>query len=88
MHYMEFIAQEMREYMAQLGVRTVDELVGRTDLLKIREDLQAPHVGKIELENLLAAGKDGGNPVHFEQAEVYDFGLQNTKDIQVLEKQL
>ena len=88
MHYMEFIAQEMREYMAQLGVRTVDELVGRTDLLKIREDLQAPHVGKIELENLLAAGKNGGNPVHFEQAEVYDFGLQNTKDVRILEKQL
>lgn len=64
MHYMEFIAQEMREYMAQLGVRTVDELVGRTDLLKIREDIQAPHAGKVELKGLLAAGKDGGNPVH------------------------
>ncbi len=31
---MKFIAQELREYMAALGVRTVDELVGRTDLLK------------------------------------------------------
>ena len=33
-HFMEFIAQELREYMAKLGVRTVDELVGRSDLLK------------------------------------------------------
>ena len=33
-NFMKFIAQELREYMAKLGVRTVDELVGRTDLLK------------------------------------------------------
>ncbi|MFQ9701583.1 MAG: hypothetical protein ACLR0U_02600 [Enterocloster clostridioformis] len=31
-NFMQFIAQELREYMARLGVRTVDELVGRTDL--------------------------------------------------------
>ncbi len=33
-NFMRFIAEELREYMAKLGVRTVDELVGRTDLLK------------------------------------------------------
>ena len=36
MNFMTFMAQELREYMAKLGVRTVDELVGRTDLLKVR----------------------------------------------------
>ncbi|NIP17705.1 MAG: hypothetical protein GWM87_05810, partial [Xanthomonadales bacterium] len=30
-HFMRFIAQEMREYMAQLGFRTVNEMIGRTD---------------------------------------------------------
>ena len=34
MNFMTFIAQQLREYMAKLGVRTVDEMVGRTDLLK------------------------------------------------------
>ncbi|REH85780.1 glutamate synthase large subunit [Staphylococcus felis] len=33
-NYMHFVAQELREIMAQLGVASVDELVGRTDLLK------------------------------------------------------
>ena len=33
-HFMRFIARELREYMAKLGVRTIDEMVGRTDLLK------------------------------------------------------
>lgn len=36
-NFMRFIAEEMREIMATLGVRTVDELVGQTHLLKIHE---------------------------------------------------
>ncbi|NJI02319.1 glutamate synthase subunit alpha, partial [Staphylococcus agnetis] len=32
-HYMHFVAQELREILAELGLRSVDELVGRTDLL-------------------------------------------------------
>ena len=39
---MQFIAEELREYMAKLGVRTVDELVGRTDLLKVKEYADHP----------------------------------------------
>ncbi len=35
-NFMHFIAQEMREYMAQLGFRTVDEMVGRTDKLEVK----------------------------------------------------
>ena len=34
MNFMRFMAEDLREYMAKLGVRTVDELVGRTDLLQ------------------------------------------------------
>lgn len=36
-NYLTFVAQELREYMAKLGVRTVDELVGRTDLLRVKD---------------------------------------------------
>lgn len=36
-NYFTFIAQEVREIMAQLGVRKFDELVGRTDMLEMRE---------------------------------------------------
>ena len=38
-NFMRFIAEELREYMARLGVRTIDELIGRKDLLKKRADL-------------------------------------------------
>ena len=32
-NFMKFIAEELREYMAKLGIRTIDELVGRSDML-------------------------------------------------------
>ncbi|MER1986904.1 MAG: glutamate synthase large subunit [Solibacillus sp.] len=34
-NYMRFIAEEMREYMSVLGFRTVEEMVGRTDVLEV-----------------------------------------------------
>jgi glutamate synthase domain-containing protein 2 len=34
MNFMRFVAQELREHMAALGLRTVDEMVGRCDLLE------------------------------------------------------
>ena len=42
MNFMRFMAEDLREYMAKLGVRTVDELVGRTDLLKVKAAPAAP----------------------------------------------
>ena len=45
MNFMRFIAQELREHMAKLGVRTVEELVGRTDLLRVRETAGEPPGG-------------------------------------------
>ena len=40
-NFMKFIAQELREYMAKLGIRKVDDLIGRTDLLKVKDDENA-----------------------------------------------
>lgn len=36
-NYMRFVAEEMREYMSLLGFRTVEEMVGRTDVLQISD---------------------------------------------------
>ncbi|MFH2034653.1 MAG: glutamate synthase large subunit [Candidatus Margulisiibacteriota bacterium] len=36
-NYLSFVAQELREIMADLGIRTLDEMVGRTDLLEAVE---------------------------------------------------
>jgi glutamate synthase domain-containing protein 2/glutamate synthase domain-containing protein 3 len=36
-NFFRFIAEEVREYMAQLGFRTMDEMIGRVDCLKVRQ---------------------------------------------------
>ena len=87
-NFMKFIAQELREYMARLGVRTVDELVGRTDLLRVKENL-TPRQQEIDLSAILAnpyAGK--AQKVTFDPEQVYDFQLEKTLDEKVLLKQL
>lgn len=88
-NFMRFIAQNLREYMARLGVRTMDELVGRTEFLKIREDASSERAGMLNLEQILHNPYEGtGTPVTFNPKKAYDFGLSKTLDERVLVKQL
>ena len=88
MNFMKFIAQELREYMAKLGVRTVDELVGRTDLLKVKENLTEQQ-RKVDLSQILNNPYEGMKQrVTFDPKQVYDFQLEKTLDERVLLKQL
>lgn len=77
MNFMKFVAQELREYMARLGVRTVDELVGRTDLLKMKEHPDAPRAKRVDLSAILnnPFAKEG-EKVTFDPKQVYDFQLE------------
>ncbi len=84
MNFMRFTAQELREIMAKLGVRTVDELVGRTDLLKVREDLSSDRAKSIDLSGILNAGHMEENAVHHHAEADYDFRLETTMDESVL----
>lgn len=53
MNFMHFVAQELREIMAQLGVRTVDELVGKTELLEVNNALLPWKAQHIDFSNIL-----------------------------------
>ena len=87
-NFMRFIAQELREYMSKLGVRTVDELVGRTDLLKIRENVSDKQQ-KIDLSLILSNPYESSKEkVIFDPKQVYDFELEKTLDEKVLLRQL
>lgn len=87
-NFMRFIAAQLREYMAKLGFRTVDEMVGRSDLLKVRDDIsgrgQEMDLSRI-LNNPFAGPKD---KVTFDPKRLYDFELDKTKDMTVLMKKL
>ena len=80
-NFMRFIAQELREYMAKLGVRTIDEMVGRTDLLRQRTDLTGL-AAKVDLSGILAQVPD--SQTVFDPQHAYDFHLERTKDESVL----
>ncbi len=82
-NFMYFIAQEMREYMAQLGFRTVEEMVGRTDCLKKRENLPIERAKLIDFDRILKKPVEGMQR-HFVPEHVYDFELEKTKDESVL----
>ena len=89
-NFMRFIAQELREYMAKLGVKTVDELVGRTDFLEAREDVEGSgRASNVDLSNIL------NNPyvkeassIKYDKKNVYDFELEKTVDEKILIKKL
>ena len=82
-NFMIFIARELREYMAKLGVRTINELVGRTDLLKKKENISGQGA-RIDLSSILMQ-TPGENAV-FDPARVFDFKLETTPDEKVLLK--
>ena len=87
-NFMRFIAEELREIMAKLGCRTIDEMVGRSDLLRVREDL-TDREKEIDLSKILNNPFAGPKEkVTFDPKHVYDFELEKTKDETVLLKQL
>ena len=51
--YFFFVAEELREIMASLGFRTVDEMVGRVDRLKVREGIDHWKAGRLDLSAIL-----------------------------------
>lgn len=86
-HFMKFIAEELREYMAALGVRTVDELVGRTDLLLPKEGAQG-RGGKVDLSRILDNPYAGQKVAGYHEKQAFDFKLEDTIDEQVFVKKL
>jgi len=75
-NFMSFIAEEMREYMAKLGVHTVDELVGRADLLRKKDYPEGSREAEIDMSAVL----DNSGAAHFEKGNAFDFKLGETID--------
>ena len=80
-NFMLFIARQLREYMAALGVKSVDELVGRYDLIKVKDDLKG-HAAKLDLGRMI--GQSLPINATYEKKCAYDFHLDERKDSQIL----
>ncbi|WP_077610466.1 glutamate synthase large subunit [Clostridium sp. Marseille-P2415] len=87
-NFMYFIAKELREYMAKLGIRSVDELVGRTDLLKKKDNISSERAGKVDFTAILGNPYAGRKLAGYSQKQVYDFELDKTIDEKIILKKL
>jgi glutamate synthase domain-containing protein 2/glutamate synthase domain-containing protein 1/glutamate synthase domain-containing protein 3 len=83
-NFMRFIAEELREYMAQLGFRTVDEMVGRVDMLETRDAIDHWKAKGLDLTPILHKPDVPPHvPIHCVMEQ--DHGLQKALDNRLIE---
>jgi glutamate synthase (ferredoxin) len=82
-NFMKFVAQEVREIMAQLGFRSFNEMVGRTDVLEPKKAIAHWKAKGIDLSKILyqpEVGEEVGRYCQIPQ----DHGLEKSLDLTVL----
>jgi glutamate synthase domain-containing protein 3 len=80
-----FVAEEARQIMAQLGIRTVNELIGRSDLLDMRKSLAHWKAKGLDFSRVFYQPKLGPEVPRY-QVEQQDHRLGKALDIQLIEK--
>ena len=78
-NFFRFIAQEVREYMAQLGFRTVDEMIGRSDRLEMRKAIEHWKAKGLDFSKILARPEVGPD-VAVRRVVPQDHGLDKALD--------
>jgi len=86
-NFMKFVAEELREYMALLGIKTLDELVGRVDLIVPKDEVEGGRADKVDLSKIINTGY-ADYRVKYSDKVLYDFELEKTADEVVLMKKL
>jgi glutamate synthase (NADPH) large chain len=84
-NYFFFIAEEVREYMARMGFRSFEEMIGRTDRLKTREALDHWKARGVDLSAILhrvAAAE--GEAIH--HSEEQNHNLEKSLDNELIER--
>ena len=73
--FMLFVAEQMRRIMAKLGARTVNELVGRSDLLRMKPD------ARIDLSDIIGFARN----THYRPDAKHDFHLDERTDVRLFQ---
>ena len=83
-NYFFFVAEELREIMAQLGVRTFDDLIGRTDLLDMRDGIEHWKARGLDFSKVFYMPKMPPEVAVY-HSEQQDHGLENALDHRLIE---
>jgi glutamate synthase (NADPH/NADH) large chain len=81
--FFEFITEELREIMAELGYRTVNEMIGQVDALRMRDNIQHWKFKNLDLSSVLYK-EPADDTVGLFQTEIQDHGLSNVLDWELL----
>ncbi|MGA7496435.1 MAG: glutamate synthase large subunit [Isosphaeraceae bacterium] len=82
-NFFEFIAQEVRELMAQLGFRTIDEMIGRCDLLDMRQAIDHYKARGLDFSKIFYR-PDMGPDVAVRRVREQEHGIETTLDVTTL----
>jgi glutamate synthase (ferredoxin) len=82
-NFMRFLAEGVREYMAQLGIRKLNDLVGRTDLLTMSRTIKHWKAGGVDLSKILHQVETGDNDTPYCTIE-QDHGIEECLDMTTL----
>ena len=82
-NFFEFIAQEVRELMAQLGFRTIDEMIGRCDLLDMRQAIDHYKARGLDFSKIFYR-PDMGPDVAVRRVREQEHGIEKTLDVTTL----
>lgn len=80
-NFFTFLAQEVREYLAEIGVERLDDLIGRTDLIERKADNGNPKHALIDFSKLLARVDNNAAIRHVTNQ---DHGISTVKDVEIL----
>src|SRR5690606_1937004 len=83
-NFFHFLAQDLREVMAELGFRTVNEMVGRTDVLRVRQDVNHWKVKKLDFSPILYREATAEGVGQYKQID-QDFELEKVLDWKLVE---
>ncbi|MFT4819243.1 MAG: glutamate synthase (NADPH/NADH) large chain, partial [Candidatus Azotimanducaceae bacterium] len=83
-NYFFMVAEEMRQIMAQLGFRTVDEMVGRVDVLEMNEALEHWKARGVDLSMILKPAVRVYDNTEVYRVEAQDHGLEKALDNELI----
>ncbi|HEX7669724.1 MAG TPA: glutamate synthase large subunit, partial [Polyangiaceae bacterium] len=83
--FMFYVAEETRAYMAELGFRTIDEMIGRVDKLRVRTDIEHWKAARLDFSDVLRPA-DRGPGVEVHKTIAQDHGVERSLDVELIER--
>ncbi|MDR0506378.1 MAG: glutamate synthase large subunit [Dysgonamonadaceae bacterium] len=84
LNYFNFLAEEVREHLALMGYRSMDEIIGRADLITVRKDINIiPKAGKLDFSKLLHFVNNGNE---LRCVKMQDHKIDSVLDREIIHK--